>query len=281
MMDIDSFWEYSDPAASEERFQDALNGSTGDEHLELMTQVARTYSLRGRFAEAHQLLDQVEPQLSRVGARPRARYELERGRTYNSGGQKEKAVECFRRAWEIAQDAFEEGLAVDAAHMLAIASSGQNESLEWTQQGLALARRSQDPKARSLIPAMLNNAAWDLHDQGRYREALPLFEEALAEWTSSGRSPQILIARWGALSRPFPSSLSWKLPTSKPGLRMVSFTRRSLRICGHWSASIRPGHILRKHSMSSKGMNGWSRMRQSGLTGCRLEPGRKTENELR
>ena len=48
-MEIESFWEYSDPAGSEARFRAALENSQGDERLEILTQVARTYSLRKRF----------------------------------------------------------------------------------------------------------------------------------------------------------------------------------------------------------------------------------------
>jgi hypothetical protein len=57
MTDIDAFWEYSDPAASEARFRHALDQASPDQRLELLTQIARTYSLRRRFAEAHAELD--------------------------------------------------------------------------------------------------------------------------------------------------------------------------------------------------------------------------------
>src|SRR5262245_14743684 len=86
-MDIDSFWEYSDPAASEARFREALPSATADERLELLTQIARTQSLRGQMAEAHVTLDEIQPQLTQAGPRPRIRYGLERGRTYNSDGE--------------------------------------------------------------------------------------------------------------------------------------------------------------------------------------------------
>jgi tetratricopeptide (TPR) repeat protein len=195
-LDIDSFWEYSDPAESERRFRQALEAAQGDERLELLTQVARTYSLRKRFADAHQLLDEVEGQLATAGPRSQARYLLERGRTFNSSGQKEQARALFLQAWEQAQAAGLEGLAVDAAHMAAITCSGSPEAIEWNQRGLDLARSSQDPKARALIPAMLNNSAWDLHDMGRFDEALPLFEEAQTEWIARGQPEQIRIAKW-------------------------------------------------------------------------------------
>jgi hypothetical protein len=65
--DIESFWEYSDPAASEQRFRAALAAATGDERLELLTQVARTYSLRKDFAAAHRQLDAIEKELPGAG----------------------------------------------------------------------------------------------------------------------------------------------------------------------------------------------------------------------
>lgn len=199
-MDIDSFWEYSDPAISETRFRAALSSATQDERLELLTQIARTHSLRGQFAEAHALLDEVEPQLAPAGPRPKIRYGLERGRTFNSSGHKEMARAEFHRAWQQALAANESGLAVDAAHMLALAYAGapegQSESQSWFQRGLSLARASTDSKAQGLIPALLNNAAWNLHDTGQWAEALPLFEQALVAWTARQRPVQIQIARW-------------------------------------------------------------------------------------
>lgn len=195
-IDIDSFWEYADPAASEERFRAALSSAQGDERLELLTQIARTYGLRRRFDEAHAVLSEVEPQLATAGPRPRVRYLLERGRTFNSSGEMEKARPLFVEAWEQGVAARLEGLAVDAAHMVAITYAGTPEAVEWNRQGLELARRSEDGKARSLIPAMLNNSAWDLHTMGRFDEALSLFEEAQAEWTARGKPNQIQIAKW-------------------------------------------------------------------------------------
>jgi tetratricopeptide (TPR) repeat protein len=195
-MDIDAFWEYSDPTASEARFRGALDATTGDTRLELLTQIARTYSLRRRFAEAHALLDEVEPQLPGAGIRPRLRYLLERGRTFNSAGAVMPARELFVQAWTEGVAHHEEGLAVDAAHMVAITFGNAAEALTWNQQGIALARQSRDPKARALLPAMLNNTAWALHDAGQYTDALTAFQAAEAAWTATNKSRPIQIAKW-------------------------------------------------------------------------------------
>jgi tetratricopeptide (TPR) repeat protein len=194
--DIESFWEYSDPVASEARFREALGAATGDDRLELMTQIARSFSLRKDFATAHGVLNEVEEQLPEAGPRPRVRYLLERGRTFNSAGDKEKARTLFLRAWELARESDEEGLAVDAAHMVAITYSGTAAGVEWNQKGLAMARGTKAAKAQALIPAMYNNMAWDLHDLKRHDEALVAFEAALVEWSARGKPRQIQVAKW-------------------------------------------------------------------------------------
>jgi tetratricopeptide (TPR) repeat protein len=194
--DIDSLWEYADPALSETRFRAAIANTKGDERLELLTQIARTFSLRKRFQDAHRLLDEVERKIKDAGPRPRVRYLLERGRTFNSSAMPDRARPLFTQAWDLARVSQLDGLAVDAAHMTAITFGGTEAAIDWNKMGLALARSSQDAKAKALIPAMLNNSAWDLHDMGRYAQALPLFEEALTEWTVRSRPAQIHFARW-------------------------------------------------------------------------------------
>lgn len=195
-LDIDALWDFADPALSEQRFRAAMTTAAGDVKVELQTQVARTFSLRRRFDDAHRELDVVEAQLNTTGTAVHVRYRLERGRTFNSAGERTRARLLFEDAFERGRQAGLDGLAVDAAHMVAITHGGSDEALRWNALGLELARGSGDAKARSLIPAMLNNSAWDLHEMGRFGQALPLFEQALQAWTERQRPRQIEIARW-------------------------------------------------------------------------------------
>ncbi len=195
-MEIDSFWEYTDPGASEVRFATAASGASGDAKLELLTQVARTYSLRGRFEEAHRILDEVESKLDGAGPAPHARYMLERGRTYNSAKDVERARPLFVAAWNIARAGRLTGLAVDAAHMVAITHAGSAEGVAWNRLALSIARGAIDQKAVALVPAMLNNVAWDLHGLGRLEEALTAFEEAETQWLARGKPRRVQIAQW-------------------------------------------------------------------------------------
>jgi len=125
------------------------------------------------------------------------RLHLERGRALNSAGDRVRGRACFQRSWDLASASPSlEGLAVDAAHMMAISHGGSELAIEWNQRGIDRARASKHAKARALLPAMSNNLAWDLHELGRFGEALEAFEAALAAWRERGREPQVRIARW-------------------------------------------------------------------------------------
>ena len=66
--DIDSLWDYSNPAETEKRFKVVLPEaiSVGDTsyHRILLTQIARTHSLRQQFDVAHEILDTVKSMLT-------------------------------------------------------------------------------------------------------------------------------------------------------------------------------------------------------------------------
>jgi len=188
-------WDFADPAKSESRFREALVGASGDWRLELETQVARTYSLRGQFAEAHGVLDKVEPQLASAGVKPRLRYLLERGRTFNSGGDKAAARPLFLQAWELGQSKGEEDLAIDAAHMVAIVEGGES-ALDWNRRALALTERARDPAARRWRASLLNNIGVELNGLGRHEEALAAFQQALDAYVERGDPRNVRIARW-------------------------------------------------------------------------------------
>jgi tetratricopeptide (TPR) repeat protein len=196
-VEIEELWEFGDPAASELRFRAALGRGSADDDLELQTQIARTYSLRRRFDDAHRTLDAIEPRLTSAAPAVRTRYLLERGRTLRSSGQPDAARPLFVAAYDAARSAGLTGLAVDAAHMLAIVTP-LAEATQWTANGIELARAAppEDRLARGLLPPLLNNQAWNLHDAGRYDEALALFVEAETAWLASGRQPQGRIATW-------------------------------------------------------------------------------------
>lgn len=194
--EIDALWDFSDPAATEQRLQSALDEvSDGAFRLEIQTQIARAQGLQGRFEDAHRTLDLIEGSLDASPPRVQVRHRLERGRTLNSSGKPAEAMPLFEQALGIASDARLDDLAVDAAHMIAIAATG-DEQIEWNRKALHLAERSKEPRARRWRASILNNLGWSLHDAGLYEEALDAFTRALHLRSEQGEAKTIRIARW-------------------------------------------------------------------------------------
>lgn len=192
-MDIDALWDFFDPTASEVRFRSALNASgSSEERLEIATQLARSLGLQGKFEEAKALLD--DPAFEAASPRIRARWNLEQGRVLNSSGRRAESLQPFHRAVDEAVNAGDDGLQVDALHMLGIVDDER--SLEWNEQALQLSGRSSDPKAKKWRASLLNNIGWTYFGSNEFERALALFEEAYAIRHSQGEVQNIRIARW-------------------------------------------------------------------------------------
>lgn len=189
--DIDSLWDYNNPAASEQKFLEVFPQASLTLQAELQTQIARTYSLRGLFEQAHQTLDAVDPT---IAPRVRIRYCLERGRTFRSAGQPEQARPLFEQAWQLGQQAHEPVLATDAAHMLALVASGEA-ALNWNRTAIAYAQQHPEAEQRWL-GSLLNNLGWSLHSLERYPEALEVFKQAWDFFKTTDKTQQTHIAAW-------------------------------------------------------------------------------------
>ena len=197
---IQDLWDYNDPAGSEQRFRDAIgelpaSDRSLDYRLQLQTQIARTYSLRRQFDEAHALLDEVDLELPNAAPAVHVRYLLERGRTFNSSGKQDSARKVFVDAWETARANDLDGLAVDAAHMIAIVESG-DAALQWNNTALQLAQSSDDPDAQRWRASLHNNLGWTNHERGEYETALSHFENALTAQQEKNDAELVRVAQW-------------------------------------------------------------------------------------
>ena len=204
-----AYWDFGDLGVSEQRFRALLNEERTDAgRAEVLTQLARVEGLAERFGEGDKLLDEAR---ALAGTNPlvSARVELERGRLRRSSGDSEAALPLFEAAFETATAIPHEFLAVDAAHMAAIAAPKPDARLAWTRRGIELADASSDPEVTYWLGPLLNNLGWDLYDTRQYGAALAAFERALAEREQRPEKPtEIAIARYAvaktlrALGRP-------------------------------------------------------------------------------
>ena len=198
MEDFDAQWNYSDVAATEKTFKELLAISTDKEPLyilQLQTQIARTYSLRSLFTEAHNALDAVEKQLPVTPGLAHVRYYLERGRTFTSSRKAAEARTHFELAKSTAEELKLEFYTIDALHMLAIIAP-PDESIRLHLEGIVKAEGSKDEKARNWLGSLYNNLGWSYFDLKEYEKALSIFLRAL-QWRESKQSAaEIFLAKW-------------------------------------------------------------------------------------
>ncbi|MDE2845866.1 MAG: tetratricopeptide repeat protein [Gemmatimonadota bacterium] len=204
--DFDKLWDYNDPAKTEKAFRGLLpiaeSAGDHDYHAQLLSQIARTHSLRRQFDEAHRILDDAETLIANIDnpsngpkQTSRVRLLLERGRTFNSAGDRDSARTLFKEAWELARKAGEDYHAVDAAHMLGICEPG-DASLMWNNRAMKAAEASDDPRAGEWLGPLYNNTGWTYHDAGEYEKALELFEKGLAWRQERDNQQATRIAKW-------------------------------------------------------------------------------------
>jgi len=174
-------WDFNDLDGSRQRFHTLLESEETDVgRAEVLTQLARVDGLEERFEEGDRLLDEAA---ALAGDAPivEARLDLERGRLRRSAGDPAAALPMFERSFEAALAIPHEFIAVDAAHMVAIAAPDRESRLVWADRGIELAKSSGDPDVVGWLGSLYNNVGWDYFDAGEYEVALDWFERALVE----------------------------------------------------------------------------------------------------
>ncbi len=157
--DFFKLWNFSNPSETEQKFKEILPlaemGRDPSYLAQLLTQIAMTQGLQGKFVEAHATLDRVEKMLSPELQLAHVRYFLERGRVFNSSDHLVQAMPFFIQAYELGEQIKEMKLAIDAIHMIAIAEKDPKEQIKWNLMGIVMAES--DLNSRSWLWALYNN----------------------------------------------------------------------------------------------------------------------------
>lgn len=197
--DFDTLWNYADPVATELKFRHILDTEPTltdlSYHLQLLTQLARTYSLRRMFDESQNILDEVRSALGDEPSPEQVRYYLEQGRVYNSSGDKPRAREEFEKALAMSESVSADFHTVDTLHMLAIVSK-PDEAIEWNKRAMLKAESSPDERAQSWLGSLYNNLGWSYYGKKDFAAALDIFRKGLDWQLAKGREKQASIAKW-------------------------------------------------------------------------------------
>lgn len=197
--DVDSLWDFSDPLGSEARFRELLRliEARGDPSMtaEVLSQIARAEVFQQRFTEAKATLLRTVPMWNRISAQARCRVLLEAGRFEHSCGHPGSGQDLFLAALSIADQAGDEPLAVDAAHMLGIVTVGETRII-WGIRAIERAEHSSEEKAWRWLGTLYGNLGCSYFDVGRLEDAMKMFRTAEAWSRTYGRAEQHRKARW-------------------------------------------------------------------------------------
>ena len=190
-------WNFQDAAATQEIFETLLESANRDPTFKaaVLSQIARTHSLRGHFDQAHGHLDEAEKLITQGMPKATTLVRLERGRTFNSNNQTSEAINQFRQAFSTSDSAGLDDLAVDAAHMMGIAEQGKRAE-RWNLIAMAIAETSEDPAARRWLGPLYNNLGWTYFDAGELDKALELFTKGVNFRKAINQTREWQIARW-------------------------------------------------------------------------------------
>ena len=223
-LDLQSLWNFKDPAASEQRFRAALASATTDEAVILQTQIARSHGLRKDFEQARAVLLQIKPQLAAANAEARTRWALEWGRSFASATHSQPSVDDKQQARVAYLDALAsaragalDGLAIDAIHMLAFVDTTPADPLKWGREALTVVNASTQLEAKRWEGSIRHNIGFALHQLARYDEALAEFQHALAVREKAGNAGSIRVAHW---------MIAWTLRALKRGEEALAIQLR-------------------------------------------------------
>lgn len=192
MLDVRDFWNFGDPLATRATFEALLPElSDRGEQLDVHAQIGRTYSLRGENQECLDYLKPFWDEGLALGGRAAASLMIEAGRAYRGMGMIEQA----RQGFEDVSTNGPDDLRVDALHMLALISEGDQVDF-FNQKGIELAKTSKDEWAQRWIGSLYNNVGWARFDSGELEEALEYFESALLARYEFGQTERVEEAKW-------------------------------------------------------------------------------------
>lgn len=204
-IDLSKLWDHGKPEVSEQRFRAAAATASPDDVLILQTQIARTFGIRRDFARARETLAPIEPQLPKASAEVQVRYFLEWGRTWSStthppesqtAEARQAARAAYTRAFELAQKARLDELAIDGLHMMVMVDTAPADQLAWNLKAIAYMERSDQADAKKWEGSLRNNVGYAHHLAGRHEDALAQFKLALAARERAGGVRGIRIAHW-------------------------------------------------------------------------------------
>jgi tetratricopeptide (TPR) repeat protein len=159
---------------------------------EAAAQVARSYLIRGKKEEGRPWLAKAKALAKPTSPKAWSRYLGVRGRFEWKDEQRKEATATFREMYDFCSKHKLHGRAVDAAHMVAITGT-PDEQLEWARKGIAAAERG---RLEGWLGPLWNNLGVTYQERGDWKQALDCYRKARHYHWKVGREVNKLAADW-------------------------------------------------------------------------------------
>jgi len=159
---------------------------------EALAQVARSYLIQGKKEAGRPWLEWAKEVASEEMPLGWSRYLGVRGRFEWQDNKLEKATKTFEEMYEYCLRHGLHSRAVDAAHMVAITASHEEQIL-WAQKGIAAA---EEGHLEGWLGPLWNNLGWTYDEMGRHQEALDALIKAREYHWKVGDEHNKLVADW-------------------------------------------------------------------------------------
>ncbi len=201
-------------AVYEEVAKDAEQKSDKEVLLASLAQISRCYLIQDQPETGKVWLEKTKAIATPEYPKGWSRYLGVWGRFQWKAGDREKATQTFQEWYRFAYDHQLHNEAIDAAHMIAITGTPEDQVV-WAKKGILAAEQG---NLEGWLGPLWNNLAWTYSDQGNNTEALEALLKAREYHWKKGDEHSKLVADWGVGSiyrklQQHEKSLMWLRPT--------------------------------------------------------------------
>lgn len=199
---IQGYWNMQDLEQTEKQIRAHFpldETSANSAQVEAVTQMARLFSLQGQLKEARQCLVYSDLLLKSLDpddlVRMKTRHYLEEGRFYCLSMIPFRALESFRKAWELSADVSDlDFLAIEAAYMISTTVPAK-QGKDWLQRALDRLERSTEESLAHWRPHLYMAMGWQAFDARDFSTALEYFQKAY-ECVPDQKAPIAVTIKW-------------------------------------------------------------------------------------
>lgn len=147
-------------------------------YIQILTRLALTKTIQGKFKSAHAILDKAEKEVTPDLSIAKARIMLERGRLFLLSSQLKSALITLKKCFSFSKINKLDLYAIDAAHMIPAVVKNAKEKIKWNKIAINQANQSKNKKAKEWLVVLYQSIGLNYIETKQYKSALAAFSKS-------------------------------------------------------------------------------------------------------